>query len=160
MGCGTEELTVGVLLQTRLIGLRIQLGVRMRLVISTAEDGDSQAVVSLYRWLSRDATVARYGQVTAQAVSQPGRMSAAFDVINAVFADAGAAAGIGSLLVAYRAWRDTRTQAPALVITKDGVTVMINQGSAEEIQQILGVMLPDIETADPANTTRVDPGER
>jgi hypothetical protein len=132
----------------------------MRLVISTAGDADGQAVASLYRWLSRDASVARYGQVTTQVVSRPDRMGAAFDVINAVFADAGAAAGIGSLLVAYRAWRDTRTQAPALVITKDGVTVVISQVSEEEIQQTLRVMLPDIDTAKPADTTTAHPGER
>lgn len=132
----------------------------MRLVISAAGDDDGQALVSLYRWLSRDTSVARYGQVTTQAVSEPDRMGVAFDVINAVFADAGAAAGIGSLVVAYRAWRDTRTQAPAMVITKDGVTIVINQGSAVEIQQILSVMLPDIDNADPADTTRAHPGER
>jgi hypothetical protein len=150
-----------VLLQIHLIGLQIQLGaVSMRLVISTAEDADGQALASLYRWLSRDATVARYGQVAKGAVSQPGRMGAAFDVINAVFADAGAAAGIGSLLVACRAWRDTRTKAPNLVIAKDGVTVVISQGSEEEIQRAISVMLPDIEASGPADTTRADPGER
>lgn len=92
----------------------------MHLVISPAVAGDDQALVSLYRWLSRDAAMARYGQVTVQATrQQPGGMGAAFDVINAVFADAGALAGIGSLLVAYCAWRETRTQAPAFTIEKE-----------------------------------------
>jgi hypothetical protein len=116
----------------------------MQLVISLVEAGDGQALASLYHWLACDASVARYGRVTVQALShQPGDMGVASDVINAVFADAGAAAGIGSLLVAYRTWRDTRTQAPAFKIEKDGVAVVIRQGSEQEIRQILSVMLPD-----------------
>jgi hypothetical protein len=87
-------------------------------------------------------------------------MGAAFDVINASFADAGAAAGIGSLLVAYRAWRDTRTQAPAFTIEKDGVTIVVNHGSEQEIRQILSVMLPDAGTAGYKETIEEDSGER
>ncbi len=133
----------------------------MRLVITAVGDSDGQGVASLYRWLSRDASVARYGQVTVQEASQqPGGMGAAFDVINAIFADAGAASGIGSLLVAYRAWRDTRTQAPSLVITKGDVTITISQGSEEEIQQILTVMLPEADRADTVDTTGTDTGEQ
>jgi len=90
---------------------------------------------------------------------QPGDMGGAFDVINAMFADAGAAAGIGSLLVAYRAWRDTRTQAPAFTIGKDGVTAVVDRRSEQEIRQILNVMLPDADTAG-HGTVEEDPGER
>ena len=64
-------------------------------------------------------------------------------MISAVFSDAGAVAGVGSLLMAYRAWRDTRTQAPAFMIEKDGVTVVMHQGSEQEIRYVLGVMFPD-----------------
>jgi hypothetical protein len=78
-------------------------------------------------------------------------------VINAVFADAGAAAGIGSLLVAYRAWRDTRTRPPAFVIERDGVTVVVNEGSEYEIQRVLNVMLPDATNAGPANVSGAPP---
>lgn len=133
----------------------------MKLVISPVEADDSYALLSLYRWLSQDAAVASYGQVTVQTVrQQPGEMGGAFDVINAVFGDAGAIAGIGSLLVAYRAWRDTRTQAPAFTIEKDGVTVVIDRGSEEEIQQILKVMLPaGGTTVGQAGTLQEDAGE-
>jgi hypothetical protein len=117
--------------------------VNMQLMISPVGPNDGKALASLYRWLSHDAGVARHGQVTIQTVnSQLGEMGAAVDVINAVFADASAAASIGSLLVAYRAWRDTRTQAPSFVIEKDGVTVVICHGSEQEISQILDSMLP------------------
>lgn len=122
--------------------------VSMQLIISAVGVSDGQAAASLYRWLSRDATLARYGQVSARTVGErPGDMGAAVDVINAVLADAGAAAGIGSLLVAYRAWRDTRTLAPSFVIEKDGVRVVVNQGSEKEVQQVLNAMLPETSSA-------------
>jgi hypothetical protein len=121
----------------------------IRLMISAAGSADGHAVASLYRWLSRDNALARHGQVSMQAVSQQSDdMGAVLDVINAIFTDTGAMAGIGSLLVAYRTWRDTQTKAPSLVIEKDGVSVVINRGSEEEIQQVLDLMLPTIDTAD------------
>jgi hypothetical protein len=105
--------------------------------------------------------VTHYGRVTVQTVSRRAdEMGGAFDVINATFADAAAAAGIGSLLVAYRSWRGTRTQAPVFTIEKDGVTVVVDQGSEHEIRQILSVMLPDAGTADHAGAIQEDPGER
>ena len=129
----------------------------MQLMISAVEPGDGQALASLYRWLHRDSAVARQGQVTVQAVGrQSGDMSGALDVISVVFADAGAAAGIGSLLVAFRSWRDTRTQAPAFTIEKDGVIVVVNSGSEQEIQQILNAMLPDAVSVGSAETAEED----
>ena len=133
----------------------------MRLVISPVEADGGRALVSLYRWLSHDAVVASYGQVTVQAVKQqPGDMGAVLDVISAVFSDAGAAAGVGSLLVAYRAWRDTRTQAPAFMIEKDGVTIVVDHGSEQEIRHVLSVMFPDSGPAGQPGTAEEDPGER
>jgi hypothetical protein len=131
----------------------------MRLVIRPAKIDGGRALASLYRWLSQDAAVARYGQVTVQTVSQqPGEMGAA-DVINAVFADGGAAAGIGSLLIAYRTWRDTRTQAPAFTIEKNGVTVVIDRVSEHEIQQIIHIMLPDVDSQGPSGIAGENVGD-
>jgi hypothetical protein len=131
----------------------------MKLVISTIEADDGQALVSLYRWLSRDSAVASHGRLTVQTLSQrPGDMGGAIDVINAVFTDAGAVAGIGSMLVAYRAWRSTRTQAPAFKIEKDGITVVLEQGSEQEARQILDAMLPDAHNPGPTETTGENPG--
>ena len=87
-------------------------------------------------------------------------MGGVFDVITAVFSDAGAVAGVGSLLMAYRAWRDTRTRAPAFMIEKDGVTVVMDHGSEQEIRYVLGVMFPDSGTAGQPGTAEEDPGER
>jgi hypothetical protein len=123
------------------------MAVSMKLVISSVEADDGQALVSLYRWLSRDSAVAGRGRVTVETVSgQLGDMGGAVDVITMVFADAGAVAGIGSMLVAYCTWRSTRTQAPAFKIEKDGVTVVVEQGSEQEVRRVLEVMLPGNDT--------------
>jgi len=132
----------------------------MRLVISPVEADGDQALASLYRWLSRDAAVAACGQLSFQSVSQqPGEMGSVLDVITAVFSDAGAAAGVGSLLVAYRSWRDTRTRSPALTIEKDGVTLMVNEGSEQEIRQVLSVMFPVSGAKGPTGTSGEHRGE-
>ena len=116
-------------------------GVELR--ITPVESGHDQELVSLYRWLSRDAAVGRYGRVSLGTVSRrPGEMGGAFDVINAVFADASALAGIGGLLLSYRTWRDTRSQAPRVRIEKDGVTIVVENGSEEEVQRIVRTLLP------------------
>ena len=140
--------------QTQMVVMSLQL------VIRPVGDDAGQAIASLYKWLSRDASVARYGQVTVGvADQQPGDMGAAVDVINAVFADAGGAAGIGSLLVAFRAWRDTRTQAPIFTIHKEGVTIELAEGSEEECRRVLSVLLPDGANAHPAGITEGDSGD-
>ncbi|GAA2073574.1 hypothetical protein GCM10009780_06860 [Actinomadura alba] len=89
---------------------------------------------------------------------RPGEMGGAFDVVNAVFADAGAVAGIGSLLVAYRTWRDTRSRAPRLRIEKDGVSVTVENGSDAEIRRIIDVLFP--EGPDDAESAEEGAGEQ
>ena len=67
----------------------------MQIAIRAADGNHSQALKSLYRWLMRDAELAQCGRVSLDASGQaPGEMSAVTDVINAVFADAGAAESV------------------------------------------------------------------
>lgn len=132
----------------------------MQFVISPVEADGDQASASLYRWLSRDPGVGACGQLSLQSVSQQqGEMGSVLDVITAVFSDAGAAAGVGSLLVAYHAWRDTRTRPPALAIEKDGVTIVVREGSEQEIRKVLTVLFPDSAVKGLARTSGEDPGE-
>jgi len=121
----------------------------MHLMINLNGAGDGKTMASLHRWLSHDARLRQYATLTVQPASPvPGEMGAALDVINAVFADAGAAAGVGSLLVAYRAWRETRTRPPALVIEREGVTITVNDGSEREIRQVIAFLLPADEASE------------
>jgi len=103
---------------------------------------DGSELVSLYRWLSGDAAVADRVQVVVETRDgQHGAMGGAFNVINAMFADGSAVAAIGSLFLAYRTWRDTRQTPPALKIEKDGVTVLVNSGSDQEMRHVVELML-------------------
>jgi Effector Associated Constant Component 1 len=118
-------------------------GGTVELRITPLEPVNDQELVSLYRWLSRDAALGRHGRVSLETVTRrPGEMGGAFDVINAVFADASALAGIGGLLLSYRTWRDTRSQAPRVRIEKDGVTIEVENGSEEEVRRIVRTLLP------------------
>jgi Effector Associated Constant Component 1 len=138
---GTPRKVAHIQYRKAMFGCLIHGRVAMRLMISSVEPDDGQALASLYRWLSQDAVVARYGGVTAHEVSrEPGEMGAALDVINAVFADAGATAGVGSLLIAYRAWRDTRTKAPTFTVTMNDVTVTLDRGTEEEFKKIIDLI--------------------
>ena len=128
----------------------------MLVTIRVANADEVEALKSLYRWLSRDPELDRHCRVSLAESSQaPAEMSAVADMINAVFADAGAAAGIGSLLVAFRSWRETRTQAPAFTIEKDGVTVVVNHGSAQEVYPLLDALRHDNDGT-PVDASAVD----
>lgn len=132
----------------------------MRLVISPVEADGGRAASSLYRWLSRDQAVGAYGQLNLQSAGQrPGEMGGVLDVITAVFSDGSAVAAIGSLLVAYRAWRDTRTRPPALEVEKDGVTLVVREGSEQEISKVLSVLFPDSAASGQVSPPEEGPGE-
>ena len=139
----------------------------MQFAISLVEADGGQTATSLYRWLSRDSRVTACAEVSLQSGgARPGEMGSVEDLITAVFADAGAMAGVGSLLVAYRAWRDTRTRPPAITIEKDGVTVEVNEGSEQQIRQVLSAFFPGADIGGDPNPTAVagtpgeDPAER
>ncbi|XVQ10280.1 effector-associated constant component EACC1 [Spirillospora sp. CA-255316] len=100
----------------------------MDLQIGTS-GGDERDLASLHRWLSQDAAFARHARVSRDSVAPtPGGMGGAFDVINAVLADAGAVAGLGSLLIAFKTWRATRSRPPAMTIRYGDVTVTVAEG--------------------------------
>ncbi|TDD27803.1 hypothetical protein E1287_33860 [Actinomadura sp. KC06] len=96
-------------------------------------------VSSLHRWLERDEEVRRSAVVSlADARSRPDDMGGVADIITVIFADAGAVAGIGSLVIAYRSWRENCGQGGmSLVIEQDGQRVTLTGGSEEELRQVL-----------------------
>lgn len=106
----------------------------MNLLISI--DGDGQGTLgSLHRWLVADPELRRSSAFELVASHpQPGEMGPVFDVINAVISDG---TGLGSLIVAYLAWRDSRPHAPAIRIERDNVVVSLSEGSPEAIDKAL-----------------------
>lgn len=116
-----------------------------KLVIRAHNDRDHETLDSLFRWLILDATLSRYCKVTSETVARrPGEMGGAIDLISAVFAGVGAMAGVGSLLVAYRSWRDSRPDVPMLSIEGNGVTVYLEGSSDQEVQQAVFAILFEI----------------
>jgi hypothetical protein len=109
----------------------------MNLLISI--DGDDQGSLgSLQRWLAADPELRR--SCTFELVPshpRPGEMGPVFDVINAVISDG---TGLGSLLIAYMAWRDSRPHAPAVRIERDGVVVNLAEGSPEVVDEVLAAL--------------------
>jgi hypothetical protein len=75
-------------------------------------------------------------------------------VNNEMLADASAIAGVGSLLIAYKTWRGTRSRPPAVTIRYGDVTVTVAEGSEQEIQPLLDALLP------PPPDEQEDPGDR
>jgi hypothetical protein len=133
----------------------------MDLRISPVEAEDDQALISLFRWLSRDVVVGREGRLSLETVDRrTGEMGGAFDIINAVFADASAAAGVAGLVLAYRTWRGTRSRAPRLRIEKDGVSVIVEDGSEAEIRRIVEALFPDAPAERAPESPEEGTGER
>ena len=102
-------------------------------------DGDDQnALGSLQRWLAGDPELRRSSTFElVPSHPSPGEMGPVFDVINAVISDG---TGLGSLIVAYLAWRDSRPHAPAVRIERDGVVVNLAEGSPEAIDEVLSAL--------------------
>jgi hypothetical protein len=116
----------------------------MDLHISVLTDDDRE-LVSLYRWLAQDASVQRNARISRGTFPPPpgstqSPMGDAFDFINAVLSNANAVAGIGSMLIAYKAWRGTRSKPPAITIRHGDITVTVAEGSEQEIQPLLNAL--------------------
>lgn len=102
-------------------------------------DGDDEeALVSLQRWLADDPDLRRSSTFRlVPSRSGHGEMGPVFDVISAVVSDG---TGLGSLIVAYLAWRDSRPHAPAVRIERDGVVVSLTEHSAEAVGEVLDAL--------------------
>jgi membrane-associated two-gene conflict system component 1 (EACC1) len=96
------------------------------LTISAPDDGPG--LVSLHSWLLRSPELTRHSTVRMMAGRGGGSMGAV-ETIGVVVSSATA---IGSLLVAYRAWRDARVKPPAMTITINQFIVPMDDPSAEE----------------------------
>ncbi|MFI0351786.1 hypothetical protein [Actinomadura sp. 9N407] len=112
----------------------------MELRISAADDGD---VVSLYRWFAQDASVSRHARVSLdEAAPRPGSAAGTITVINVSLQDSGAVAGLGTLVIAFTAWRGTRSRPAAITVHCGDVTATLTDGSEAEIQPLLDALLP------------------
>ncbi|MEU6678678.1 hypothetical protein [Streptomyces sp. NPDC046925] len=99
------------------------------------DGGGGDRASSLYRWLIADGELRGRAEVSlAAAVPGRGHMGGAQDVIEVVLANTIA---LGNLLVAVAAWRGSRPRAPQVRVERDGVTVTVEDGSAETVERVL-----------------------
>jgi len=113
----------------------------IRLQIESIDDGEGAA--SFYRWLSEDAQVRRALTVALDdAEAGPGQMGAA-DVLSVIMTQL---TGIGSLAVAFAAWRDSRARTPTVKFTLGGGTIECGAESVEQLTAAL-VALADKQAA-------------
>ncbi len=110
--------------------------VQVKIVVQ-GESGD-QSLTSLYRWLAEDPEVTRDAAIHPVATPPgAGEMGGAFEVINAAFTHAIA---LGGLVVSCAAWRASRPHSPVIRIERDGVTVIVEDGSPDTVRRVVDAL--------------------
>ena len=99
------------------------------------DDDEGQALASLHQWLVQDPDVTRWSTVSLEAGGNvPGEMGPVFDVVTVVLSNSIA---LGSLIVAYLSWRDSRPRPPTVSIERDGVVVSLAGSSPETVSRVI-----------------------
>lgn len=116
----------------------------MRVEICMTSDGDTDALLSLFRWLKRDQGLRRSAEVSLVPQGDAADMGAA-DVINMVFTQ-----GISllNLAVVYASWRGSRTHAPSIIVRTDNAFVTLTGDSHEISEKALLSLLNGIQQID------------
>lgn len=111
-------------------------------------DGDTDALLSLFRWLKRDQGLRRSAEVSLVPQRGAADMGAA-DVISMVFTQ-----GISllNLAVAYASWRESRTRAPSITVRTDNAFVTLTGDSQEISEKTLLSLLNGIQQVDGPGT--------
>jgi hypothetical protein len=103
------------------------------------DDDEEQELIYLHRWFTEDPEVSRNSVIRlAQRVpSQPGEMGGAFEAIIAILSDGTA---LGSLIISFLAWRDSRPRPPTVSIECRGITVNLSEGSPETVRRMVAAL--------------------
>lgn len=101
-----------------------------------SDEGSTRALTSLYRWLREDVAVR--GEAEVELVSEPrsGEMGAA-EVLCAVL---GQVTSVGSLAVAFAAWRDSRSKTPPMRIRLGENSIDVGKATAEQLAMALDAL--------------------
>lgn len=113
----------------------------MDAMIRFPDEDDDTAIRSLAAWLREDPAVSRDVAVElAGKPAQPGDQGGAFDAIQLVFTDA---VSLANVLIAYAAWRSTRTTKPKAVFERDGRTAEDADGSPGSRDRVIDALSGD-----------------
>ncbi|GAB3981232.1 hypothetical protein GCM10029978_081440 [Actinoallomurus acanthiterrae] len=110
----------------------------MDVAIRFPEEDDDATIRSLCEWLRRDPDVSR--EVTVRLLGAPAGpedQGGAFEAIQLVFTDL---VSLANVLIAYGAWRSTRTSKPKAEFERDGRRVEDSDGSADSRQRVIDAL--------------------
>jgi len=115
----------------------------LRVEICVASENDTDALLSLFRWLKRDQELRRSAEISLAPKGSTADMGAV-DVINMVFTQ-----GISllNLAVAYASWRESRTRAPSITVHTENAFVTLTDDSREVSEKAMLSLLNDIQLA-------------
>jgi hypothetical protein len=94
-----------------------------------ADEASARALTSLYRWLREDSAVRVDADVELVNEAEPEHMGAA-DALCAVLSQL---TSVGSLAVAFAAWRDSRSATPPVRIRFREVSIDVGDATAEQL---------------------------
>ncbi len=98
-------------------------------------DSDEDALRSFARWLGEEPEVRHHAVITwSAAVPGAGDMGGALEVVQLVL-DSGFQ--LANLALAYAAWRSTRSDAPAVTVSRGGVSITLGSGDAEVVARLV-----------------------
>ncbi|MET7426693.1 hypothetical protein [Dactylosporangium sp. NPDC005555] len=119
--------------------IRHRPGAAVEVQINVDAGDDEEALVSFYRWLLEDPEVSRLADVSMAMRTPSPEMMGGVEVISVVASNAIA---LGSLVVAFLSWRDSRPRrsVPIARLERGDVTVTIEGGSADEIRAIIAAV--------------------
>ena len=117
----------------------------MEFLIRVAAADSDEALGSLHRWFIRDPEVNRMATFhLAATAGSPGEMGPTFDAIAVAVSDVIA---LGSLIVTYLSWRDSRARPPEVTIEREGVVVSLSSASPETV----GIIVNELAELDSDN---------
>jgi hypothetical protein len=106
-------------------------------------DDEGQMLASLHQWVLQDQDVNRWSRVTLEAGNAaPGEMGPVFDVVTVTLSNSIA---LGSLIMTYLSWRDSRPHQPTVSIERDGVVVSLTDTSPEKVSEIIEMFSDQVE---------------
>jgi hypothetical protein len=112
--------------------------------IRAAEDEGSLDLSSLYQWLVQDPDVRQSVVVRLEpAAGNVGEMGVGFDAIIAIVSNAIA---LGSLIVAYMSWRDSRQKSPSVSIQNINTVFNLSDSSPETVSRIVEALSGELES--------------
>lgn len=107
----------------------------MEVKIRVYDDPDGLALPSLHRWLAQDTDLPRGTIVRLDlAACTTSDMGGTLDAITAMVNDGIA---LGSLIVAYQAWRDSRSQQRKVIIEYGKIRVDLSDTSPEIVSDLV-----------------------